>query len=152
MKNSLLILILILFSCKSKKIGTETYKPQFELGIDVNAKISRIDSIENYYFVFIENDKDFFKVISKKNQVKHYSGKKVEIGKSYKFKIQQLTDRRPSAKKDQFTSMNYFDISKCLNFNGIEICTESSFELAKSSNMKGLYLNEYKTCHNTVHN
>jgi len=27
-----------------------------------------------------------------------------------------------------------------VNFNETEICTESSFELAKSSNMKGLYI------------
>jgi hypothetical protein len=142
MKNIFLILILILFSCKSKKVETETYKPQFELGMDVNAKVSKIDSIENYYFVFIKNNKEFFKIVSEKNQVKYYNSKKVEIGKNYKFRIQQLTDRRPSGENDQFTPMNYLDLSRCLNFNGFEICTESSFELAKSSNLKGLYLKE----------
>jgi hypothetical protein len=142
MKNIFVILILILFSCKSKKVGTETYKPQFELGIDVNARIAKIDSIENYYFVFIENGEEYFKIISEKNQAKPYNRKKVEIGKNYKFRIQQLTDRRPSGENDQFTPMNYLDISRCLNFNGLEICTESSFELAKSSNLKGLYLNK----------
>ena len=142
MKNLSLILILILFSCKSKKFGIETYKPQFELGIDVNAKISKIDSIKNYYFVFIENDKKFFKIVSEKNKTKRYKGKRVEIGKNYKFRIQQLTDRKPSGKNNKFTPMNYLDINNCLNFDGLEICTESSFELAKSSNLKGLYLNE----------
>jgi hypothetical protein len=142
MKNIFLILILILFSCKSKKVVKKTYKPQFELGINVNARISKIDSIENYYFVFIENNKEFFKIISEKNQVKRYNGKKVEIGQNYKFRIQQLTDRRPSGENNEFTPTNYLDISRCLNFNGFKICTESSFELAKSSNLKGLYLND----------
>ena len=139
-KIPILILILILVSCKSKKVGTELSKPNFELGIDVFAKVSRIDSIANYYLVFIENEEEFFKIVSDKNQAKYYNGIKVEIGEKYKFKIQQVTDRRPSRPNDRFTPVNYLDIAQCRNFDKTEICTESSFELATASNMRGLYL------------
>lgn len=140
MKIVILILILISFSCKSKKIGTEPIKQKLELGFDVTAKVSKIDSIANYFLVFIENDKEFFKLISDKNQAKPYNGIKVKIGENYKFKIQQITNRKPSEQNTPFTLVNYLDITSCEYFKGTEICTESSFELAKSSNLKGLYL------------
>tara|TARA_B110000211_G_C13934584_1_gene488736 strand:- start:481 stop:918 length:438 start_codon:yes stop_codon:yes gene_type:complete len=140
MNKLFLILILIFVSCKSKKIGNETFKPKFELGIDVYAKVSKIDSIGNYYLIFIENDKDFFKVVSDKNQAKYYNGIKVEIGKNYKFRIQQKTNRKPSGENNRFTPVNYLDIAQCRNFDKTEICTESSFELGTATNLKGLYL------------
>ena len=140
MKNLFLILVLISLSCKSKIIGTEPYKQKFEIGIDVNAQISKIDSIPNYYLVFIENDKEFFKIVSDKNQTKPYNGIKVKIGENHKFRIQQVTNRKPSGPNDRFTPVNYLDITRCEYFKKTEICTESSFELAKSSNLKGLYL------------
>lgn len=135
-----LILILIFFSCKSKKVRTETFKSKIELGIDVNAKVSKIDSIANYYLVFVENDKDFFKIISEKNQEKPHNGIKVKIGEHYKFRIQKIIDRKPPGINDRFIPVNYLDITQCRNFNKTEICTESSFELAKASNLRSLYL------------
>ena len=137
---AILILILISISCKSKKIETEISKPKFELGIDVFAKVSRIDSIANYYLVYIENEEEFFKIVSDKNQAKYYNGIKVEIGEDYKFKIQQVTDRKPPEPNDRFTPVNYLDIAQCRNFDKTKICTESSFELATASNLRGLYL------------
>jgi hypothetical protein len=140
MKILILILILISFSCKSKKIETEPIKQKLELGFDVTAKVSKIDSIANYYLVFIENNKEFFKIISDKNQAKPYNGVKVKVGENYNFKIQQITNRKPTEQNSPFTPVNYLDITRCEDFKGTEICTESSFELAKSSNLKGLYL------------
>jgi hypothetical protein len=140
MKNLFLILILICTSCKSKKLETEISQPRFELGIDVFAKVSRIDSIANYYLVFIEDEKDFFKIVSDKNQAKYYNAIKIEIGEYYKFKVKPITNRRPPSTNDKFTPVNYLDIAKCHKFNETEICTESSFELATAFNLKGLYL------------
>ena len=133
-------MILIIFSCKSKTVKTAIYKPQFELGTDIDARVSKIDSNEHFYFVFIENGKDFFKIVSEKNQANPYNEKKVAIGKNYKFRIQQLTNRKPTSENEKFTPMNYLDFSRRLYFNELQICTESSFELAKSSNLKGLYM------------
>jgi len=140
MKKAILILLIISVSCKSKKIETNISKPRFEHGFDVFAKVSKIDSISNYFLVFIENEEDYFKVVSDKNQAKYYNGIKLQIGENYKFRIQQLTDRKPPGPNNQFTSTNYLDIAQCRNFNKTEICTESSFELATASNLKGLYL------------
>ena len=140
MKKSILILIIISVSCKSRKTETDISKPKFEPGFEVFAKVSKIDSIANYYLVFIENREEYFKVVSDKNQVKYYNGMKLEIGENYKFRIQQITDRRPLGPNDRLTPTNYLDIAQCRKFNKTEICTESSFELATASNLKGLYL------------
>ena len=140
MKKLFPILILILVSCKSRKIETEISKPKFELGVDVFAEVSKIDSIANYYLVFIESEKEYFKIVSDNRQAKYYNGTKLEIGKNYKFRIQQVTDRKPPGPNDRFTPVNYLDIAQCRNFDKTEICTESSFELATASNLKGLYL------------
>lgn len=140
MKNIFPILILIFISCKSGRTRTETIKPQFEVGIDVLGKVSKIDSIADYYLVFIENEEEFFKVVSDKKQTKYYNGIKVEIGENYKFKIHQITNRKPPGTNDRFTPINYLDITQCHNFDETEIYTESSFELATASNLKGLLL------------
>lgn len=140
MKKSILILIIISVSCKSRKIGTDISKPKFEPGFELFAKVSKIDSIANYYLVFIENEEEYFKVVSDKAQAKYYNGIKLEIGENYKFRIQQITDRRPAGPNDRFTPINYLEIAQCRNFNKTEICTESSFELATASNLRGLYL------------
>lgn len=134
------ILFLIVVSCKSKKPETENFESRFELGKEVVAKVSKIDSISNYYLVFIANDKDSFKIISDKNQAKYYNGTKLDIGENYKFVIQQITNRRPTGPNNQLTPMNYLDLTQCRTFDKTEICTESSFELALASNLKGLYL------------
>ena len=140
MKKLILILIIISVSCKSREIETDISKPKFEPGSEVFAKVSKIDSIANYYLVFIENREEYFKVVSDKNQAKYHNGIKLEIGENYKFRIQQITDRRPPVSNDRFTLTNYLDIAQCRYFGKTEICTSSSFELATASNLKGLYL------------
>ncbi len=141
MKNIVLILILVVLSCKRKTTATEVYQSQFKLGIDVNAKISRIDSIGNYYLVFVENEKEFFKIVSERNQIKYHNSIKVEVGEYYKFRIQQVTDRSaPSNNKQWPRPVNYLDFTQCHNFGKTEICTESTYELATAHNLSGLYL------------
>ena len=143
-KNRIIQLLVISFvfvSCKSKKIESEPELIQFEIGAkNINASISKIDSISNYYFIFIENDQEFYKIVSNKNKAIPQNGIKVKVGENYPFKIQQLTDRKPSGSNDNFTPVNYLDITRCIDFNGTEICTESSFELARPYNLNGLYI------------
>ena len=139
MKKIILILILISFSCKSKKDIQETTSSKFELGIDINAKISKIDSIENYYLVYIENDKNYFKIVSDKEQQKPFNSIKVKIGKNYTFKVRQLTGFPPKT-QNQYSVMNYLDLERCVDFKNTKICTEARFEIATSSNLKGLHL------------
>lgn len=140
MKILILFLILLSFSCKSTKAETESLTKNFVLGKDVTAVVSKIDTSELYFFIFIENENEFFKIISDKNQPKPNSGVKLEVGKKYTFRVQQITDRSPKGKNSQFTPINYLDIDKCITIDGITICTESAFELATTSNLKGLYL------------
>jgi hypothetical protein len=140
MKRVLILLVLFLLACKSKKTNTYSFNENKALGFNVNAQVSKIDSVANYYLVFIENETNFFKIISNKNQIKPYKGVKLKVGENYMFKIFQLTDRKNLKLNSQFSPVNYLDIDQCLRFEGTEICTESSFELATSNNLKGLYL------------
>uniref|UniRef100_UPI00404A4E1B hypothetical protein n=1 Tax=Flavobacterium sp. TaxID=239 RepID=UPI00404A4E1B len=135
-----LIIIVVLISCNSSKPPLTTTKPNFELEVDVVANVSKIDSIADYYLVYIDNGKQSFKIVSSKNTEVPLNATKIKINETYKFKIKQITDRRIGAVNNQLQPVNYLDIMRCLNFNRTEICTESAFELAKSSNLKGLHL------------
>lgn len=132
--------VIVFYSCNAKKRHITSNKPNFELEIEVEARVSKIDSIADYYLVYIENEKQFFKIVSNKNTETQLSATNIKIDEKYKFKIKQMTDRKEEALNNQFKPVNYLTIVRCLKFNKTEICTESAFELAKSSNLKGLHL------------
>ena len=138
MKKIILVLILISFSCNTKKSLLHSSKSRTELGIITTAQVFKIDSIANYYLVYIKGDKGYFKIISKKNEVRFYNSIKVEKGKKYKFLIQET----PNKVKEPFPIISYLKFSRCEKFDKTEICNESSFELALASNLKGLYISK----------
>lgn len=139
MKKLILLPILISLSCKSKKLNQESSSSKFEFGIEINARVSKIDSIQDYYLVFVENDTNYFKIVSDKKQPIPFDGLKIETGKKYDFRVKQLTGF-PKKNQDQYSVMNYLDITRCKDFKNTKICTESRFEIATSSNLKGLYI------------
>jgi hypothetical protein len=144
MKKLILVLILLSFSCKSKQLPQEILDPKLEFGFIVNAQISKIDSIQNYYLVYIENDNEFYKIVSNKNAAIFNDGIKVINGESYNFRIEQLTDRKNATANNEFAPINYLDIAQCRKFRQTKICTETSFELAKANNLSGLYIRKVK--------
>lgn len=143
MKKIILILVLIIvFSCQSKKTIYSS-KVRTELGININAQVSKIDSIANYYLVYINSDKGDFKIVSDKHKAYPYNGVKVRIGKKYKFRIEEkLTDRFIYIDNKKISMANMDHVRRCMYFNNTEICTESFFNLAIANNLKGLYINK----------
>ncbi len=142
MKKLICFLVLLSFSCGSKKNATESTTKPFELGLELTARVTKVDSIENYYVINIRDENKLFKLVSKKSSIKPYQGPKIENGNSYFFKIRQLTDRKPNGNENISvpTPMNHLDVKTCLPFENTEICTESGFELATAYNVLGLYL------------
>ncbi len=114
----------------------------FELGLEMTAKVVKIDSIENYYVINIEDEKKQFRIVSKKSSTKPFKRNKLENRNSYLIKVKQLTNRQPPENDNNTIPepVNYLDIAACRNFEYTEICTESGFELATAYNVVGLYI------------
>ncbi|MFV1449332.1 hypothetical protein VBZ51_09310 [Maribacter sp. HS] len=136
------ILVLLFISCGTQKNVLESKTIPFELGLEMTARVVKIDSIENYYVINIEDKNKQFRIVSKKSSTKPFKGTKLENGNSYFIKVKQLTDRQPP-ENENYTipkPVNYLDIAACRNFENTEICTESGFELATAYNVVGLYV------------
>ena len=92
------------------------------------------------FYVLIEDENNFFKIVSSKNETRATNSKKIIVGENYKFRLKQLTDRSNIKSSEIPVPINYLDITRCELFDKTEICTESSFELAKAYNLNGLYI------------
>lgn len=136
------ILIVLMTSCRSKQTNLISKPGQFEFGVELNGRVSRLDSIGDYYLIFVENSNSRFKIVSEK--VNGWStGLKIQLDSIHSFKIEQITDRQRAYEsyEGKFPRpTNYMYIAACHYFVGTEICTESSFELAKANNVVGLYI------------
>lgn len=128
-------MVLILVACGSNKSMPEPLKKPFKLGIELTGKVTKIDSLENYYLINVIDENNWFRIVSKKSSSKPYKGIKLENGNSYLFKIKQITDRSVNPRVG-----NYLDIAACRYFENTEICTDSGYELATAYNVSGLYL------------
>ena len=117
-----------------------------DFGLQFDGKVTRLDSIAEYYLILTENENDFYKIVSEKVNEKR-TGTKIQLDSIYRFKINQITNREAARKSNKSgipTPINYMDIAVCRFFGQTEICTESSFELATASNLNGLYITEIK--------
>ena len=140
------ILMIMLASCKSQQMDLKSEPSKLNFGTQFKGKVTRLDSIANYYLIFVENEDSYFKIVSKKVDGKS-NGVKIQLDSIYGFKINQITDRKGAYESNESgmpTPINYLDIAACRDFEGTEICTESSFELAKATNVVGLYIAENK--------
>ena len=139
MKNIIGLFLIVFISCKSGSQVDVSPTPQFNIET-IDARVTKIDSVKSYNLIYIQNETSFYKVVSKKSS-QVMNGLRIEKDQVYSFQIEPITDRQKNAQaNDRFTPINYLDISDCRKFEGIEICTESSYELAKAKNVKGLYL------------
>ncbi|SEQ16434.1 hypothetical protein [Flavobacterium urocaniciphilum] len=125
MKNFLVLssIIVLFYNCKTlnkPQYTKETIEPSDTY------TITKIDSLNAFYFVYCTKNKLTYKIISKKEPNKYNS--KVEINKSY-----------------HFTLINFPDFSKNENpltgFNPLVNCfmLDKNTEVCKEKNIVGLY-------------
>lgn len=141
MKNFYIgLLILGVISCKSTKQQQTESSPEIDFSTSITGKVYKIDSLANYYLVYVSDEKSSYKIISEKGN--STSCKKIIRDSIYDFKIKQLTSDSPPSKgsSDIPTPINHLDIAKCVQFRGnTEICTEPGINhLYSASNLTGL--------------
>lgn len=143
LKKIFYFLILLSISCGTKKDPVEPISKPIKFGLELNAMVTKIDTIKNYYVINIRDENNLFRIVSKKSSAKPFKGIRIQNGCSYFFRVKQLTNRKPDKNQNNTfpRPINYLDISSCLNFENTEICTESGFELATADNVLGLYVN-----------
>ncbi|PWK20029.1 hypothetical protein [Xanthomarina spongicola] len=134
----LIILILGIISCKSQK-NNKVEKPlKIDLSSEILAKVYKIDSINNYYLIYVSNEKLNYKIISEK--VSHENCNKVVLDSLYSFRVESLLLTRPRASEGVELPVNYSDFEKCIDVpNNTKICTEVGIrDICKSKNLLGL--------------
>lgn len=105
-------------------------------------KVTKLDSINNYYLIYAMKGDSIFKIVSEKNYVN--SCKKIEIGKSYYLELISMSSTAPSIGGIKISPVNYLDV-KCFYFSkNTKICKEDGIdELYSTKNLKGLCI-QYK--------
>lgn len=139
MKYFYFFIFLIFFSCKTK----EEYKAKkeivnFDNSINVKGTIYKIDSIKNYYLVYIKNKKNYYKIVSEKK--KRECINEIEMDSLYNFKLVDLFYKTVNDSNYEITNVvNYLDIEKCIYLKeNVKICNEVKTGLYKSKNLFGL--------------
>lgn len=138
MKFFYLFLFITIYSCKVKEYKPEKKIVNFDNSINVKGAVYKIDSIKNYYLIYIKNKKNIYKIVSENNIKK--SSNEIKIDSLYNFNLVDLLFNTVNDSNFKITNVsNYLDIEKCIYLKGnVEICNEVQTGLYKSRNLLGL--------------
>lgn len=110
----------------------------------VECKIIKIDSFENYYFIYAKGTKDGrgYKIISmkpmshdKKSNSREKNFKRIEVENIYRFRLVWVSEPN----EEEYKKGNSMEFERCIvRFPNVKICTEIGFELYESSDINGL--------------
>ena len=102
-------------------------------------QVSKIDSVNSYYIVYLKKNNINYKIISKKETL--YKCNKIQIGQFYFFKIKSLLNVNIKLNDHVISSSNNALVN-CYTFEGnTKICKEEGiYDLYKAINLKGLCL------------
>jgi|SRR5690554_101125 len=139
MKLAFLILIFISIGCKVSQ-----NQSSLEIYQDKKYSVEKIDSVNNYYLIYLIQDNNKFKIVSKKGLENSTSCmEKIEVGQEYLLELQKLVptpikDSNPLGNKPSLSILScyYFD-------ENTKICEEVGMEvLYKTNNLVGLCIIE----------
>ena len=138
MKNIITLLFFILvISCKSNKpenLAKPSTIQKNDFSELVEGKVYKIDSINNYYLIYLKSKKIDYKIVSKKNNCE--KSNLIKIDSTYSFKLEPIFKISNNGNQ---SIANYLDLKRCQYFDGnTTICNEPGIELYKSSNVYGL--------------
>lgn len=133
MKKFIILLLITIFAigCCAKK--------QNQNQIDTRYEVYKIDSINNFYIIYAQNDNIKYKIISEK-QVDN-SCKKIQLNKEYSFKLISILQQKIQLGDKTFSSADNLLVN-CFTFEGnTKICREKDIsDLHRAENLKGLCL------------
>lgn len=119
MKN-LLIIFLVITSCKSFKSNEKDKIKDSNILSTYN--IYKIDSINNYYLIYVMDEKYRYKIVSKKMTI--YNCDEIKIDSSYSFHLKLLSNISKPTGNEKFIPVNYLHLERCVQLdNETTICT-----------------------------
>lgn len=126
----ILITAVINISCATKKKAEITTK-QYE--------VLKIDSLNNFYIIYAQQNNMKFKIVSKKQEIKNC--KKIKSGQFYNFQLVSILNQ-PIKLGDITINHGANLLVNCFMFEGnTEICRESDIpDLHRAENLSGLCL------------
>lgn len=134
MKKTAFFLFIIAISCGSK-IKNTSQKSLTITDVDDLYKITKIDSINSFYFIYCDKDERIYKIISKKIDEKSKLNK-IKENKYYRFQLTSF----PDYSKDNNPLTGFNSIEPCFMLDKqTKVCKEQGIELCTTKNLKGLY-------------
>ncbi|WP_374172813.1 hypothetical protein [Flavobacterium tructae] len=132
------LVFLMLCSCASTLSRNSASIKNTE-SIDSLFTVNKIDSVNNYYLVYLKKDKNWYKIVSKKDGA--INSKKIKINSSYKFCLKSIWNQEILIAGVN-VSPSLTPHVTCLGFDKeTSICIErdSINDLFVTKNLKGLF-------------
>jgi hypothetical protein len=125
----LFVLFILILGCNIKRNSIQS--------VVQNYRVFKIDSLDNYYLIYVRKSDSIFKIVSKKESLK-LDHKIIEVNKEYKLKLYSIWNNGIVVGSTNIL-MGQID---CLSFEkDTYICIErdSINDLHLAENLKGLY-------------
>lgn len=135
MKKLMFIIFAITFSCGCR-VKSSPNKVLKNSEIADSYKISKIDSVNSYYFIYCMKNEHNYKIISKKEANKNVL-EKIEEGKYYEFSLNNF----PDYSKNNNPLTGYSSTEPCFMLDkDTRVCKEKGVDgLYTTKNLIGLY-------------
>ncbi|MDR2223111.1 MAG: hypothetical protein LBE34_10285 [Flavobacteriaceae bacterium] len=135
MRNLMLLFFVITFSCGSK-MKTTTTIDIINTRVNNSYQISKIDSVNSFYFVYCTKDEKTYKIFSKKYNSKCNLGK-IKEGEYYNFELINF----PDYSKNDNAITGLVSLVTCFMLDkDTQICKEKGINgLYTTENLIGLY-------------
>ncbi|RST27709.1 hypothetical protein [Chryseobacterium lacus] len=135
------MLFVSIFCCLALQVGCMTNRASNKIEVDDNQKytVYKIDSVNNYYLVYLSFERKNYKVVSKKEKVTIC--KKIKVGDKYNlFSLDRIINPEDYIPKNVATGSPLEFVPDCIKFDEqTEICRERGMDnIYKSDNLKGL--------------
>ena len=108
---------------------------------DSGYQISKIDSVNDYYFIYATKNEKLYKIVSSKE--KHIKGKKILVGKKYNFDLKSIWNQPILINGVNIIPASLPNIN-CIGLDdSTTMCLErenSINDIYRSSKIRGLYL------------
>jgi hypothetical protein len=101
--------------------------------------VYKIDSLNNYYIIYLQKNDSLYKIISEKEIVK--KGQKIKTNQKYNFVLHSIWNKTTRVGESD-VSLKHNNYVRCLTLNdSTKICLENSiYDLHYADNVKGLYI------------
>jgi hypothetical protein len=141
MRKYVILLLITIFSCKTNQGNKNKNFDSLKTINEIEYKVYKIDSIDNYYLVYAKKEESIYKIVSKKMNI--YDCNRIKINSNYPFKLIPFKmDTHRVGDTLKINLPRYEHSLLCYNFDGVtQICVERYMsDLYFAENVKGLCL------------